>query len=250
MPTRSEAARDSGPPVSIVLLAYNEAATIEQELVSFHDAIVSRLPGSEILVAEDGSTDGTSQIVDRLATRLPLVHLSSPERLGYARALTRAVLAARNEWVFFSDTGCKHAPADFWKLYARIGDCDLVVGRKTRRRDQLYRRALSRAYNTTLRVYFDLDGVFDADSGFRLFNRQVVDRVFRPGLRFASFVGSEIVVRAILLGLRYAEVPVSYAQRAGESKGVPPRTIARQVRRVLGDLRALKRELRVTASGT
>jgi hypothetical protein len=85
--------------------------------------------------------------------------------------------------------------------------------------------------------------VHDADSGFRLFNRAVVDRVFAPGLTFRSFVGSEIVLRAVLLGLRYAEVPVSYAQRAGDSRGLPPRTILRQVRRVVGDLRRLKREL-------
>jgi glycosyltransferase involved in cell wall biosynthesis len=233
----------AGPPVSIVLLAYNEAETIARELESFHEQIAARLPGSELVVAEDGSTDGTTQIIDRLAERLPLVHLSSPERLGYARALTRAVLSARNEWVFFSDTGCKHEPGDFWRLYERIGDCDLIVGRKTDRRDQLYRRALSLAYNATLRAYFGLGDVHDADSGFRLFDRQVVERVFRPGLTFKSFVGSEIVLRSILLGLRYAEVPVSYAQRVGESKGVPPRTIARQVRRVLGDLRRLKREL-------
>jgi glycosyltransferase involved in cell wall biosynthesis len=240
MPSHSETA---GPPVSIVLLAYDEAATIERELESFHETIAARLPGSELVVAEDGSTDGTTQIIDRLAERLPLVHLSSPERLGYASALTRAVLSARSDWVFFSDTGCKHDPKDFWRLYARIGDCDLVVGRKTDRRDQLYRRALSLAYNATLRTYFGLDDVHDADSGFRLFNRQVVERVFRPGLKFRSFVGSEIVLRSILLGLRYAEVPVSYAQRTGESKGVPPRTIVRQVRRVLGDLRRLKGEL-------
>jgi glycosyltransferase involved in cell wall biosynthesis len=230
------------PPVSVILLAHNEAATIERELTGFHEAIVAKLPGSELIVAEDGSTDGTTEIIQRLEGTLHVVHRFSATRLGYARALREAVLAAKNDWVFFSDTGLKHDPHDFWKLYERIGDTDLIVGRKTNRSDQLYRRALTLSFNTYLRLYFDLDNIFDADSGFRLFNRKVIDAVFRKEVTFKSLVGSEIVLRTIFAGLRYAEVPVSYSLRVGESKGMPPRTIARQIWRVVGDLAKLKRE--------
>ena len=75
----------------------------------------------------------------------------------------------------------------------------------------------------------------DADSGFPASSTaRSSTRVFAPGLQFKSFVGSEIVVRTVLQGLRYVEVPVSYAQRVGESRGLPARSIARQVRRGRG----------------
>jgi glycosyltransferase involved in cell wall biosynthesis len=232
-------------PVSIVMLAYNEAKTIEDELTSFHDIIASKLPGSELIVAEDGSTDGTTEIIQALTKKIPLIHRSSATRLGYAAALTQAVLSAKNEWVFFSDSGRKHDPHDFWRLYGKISDYDLIVGRKTNRKDQLYRQLLTRSYNLYLRTYFGLEGVYDADSGFKLFNQKVVEGVFKKGMQFKGLMGSELVLRTIFLGLRYTEVPVSYALREGESKGMPPRTIAKQIRRVLGDLARLKRE-RVT----
>jgi len=230
-------------PVSVVLLASNEALTIEQEVRSFHASIIRRLPGSELIVAEDGSTDGTPGILCALKEELGIVHLSCPDRKGYARALREAALAASNDLIFFSDTGLKHDPEDFWTLYRQAGNYDLVVGRKTGRKDQLYRRLLTWGYNLFLRTTFSLREVRDADSGFRLFNRKVVDQVFRPGLRFKSLVGSEVVLRTLAAGLRYGEVPVSYAQRVGISKGMPVNSIARQIRTVLRDLRALRAEL-------
>ena len=240
-PTHSGAATP-GPPVSIVMLAHSEASTIERELTAFHEVVAKQLPGSELIVAEDGSDDGTMEIIQALGKRIPLVHVTSKERLGYAGALTRAVLSAKNDWVFFSDSGLKHDPHDFWKLYAKIDSCDLIVGRKTNRKDQLYRRFLTRSYNLYLRTYFGLSAIHDADSGFKLFNRRVVDEVFRKGMSFKGLIGSELVLRSLFAGLRYAEVPVSYALRVGESKGMPPRTLVKQVRRVLVDLARLKRE--------
>jgi glycosyltransferase involved in cell wall biosynthesis len=100
------------------MVAFNEAETIEAEVLSFHRAIVARLPGSEFIVAEDGSRDRTPQILKALAARIGIIHLTSAERKGYKRALLDAVLAARNPYIFFSDSGGKHNPEEFWKLYA------------------------------------------------------------------------------------------------------------------------------------
>jgi len=76
-------------PVSVVMVAFNEARTIEAEVRQFHDAIVRRLPGSEFIVAEDGSTDGTTQILQSLAATLGIVHVTGPQRKGYKRAFPR-----------------------------------------------------------------------------------------------------------------------------------------------------------------
>lgn len=96
--------------------------TIEAEVLEFYSEIVGKLSGSEMIVAEDGSTDGTNKILQRLSREIGIVHLTSGERKGYRRALLDAIDAANRDYIFFSDTGRKHEAADFWKLYNRINE--------------------------------------------------------------------------------------------------------------------------------
>jgi glycosyltransferase involved in cell wall biosynthesis len=224
----------------VVLPAFNEARTIEEEALRFHRTIVEPLPGSELIVAEDGSTDGTHEILQRLAQAGKIVHVTSEVRKGYIRALLDAFRACRNPYVFFSDTGNKHDPAEFWKLYEVRHEYDLIVGRKTDRKDQKYRQLLTWGYNAILRSYFGVSGVHDADSGFRLMNRSVVDHVLGTQLIFRNLVGSEIVIRAIHAGLKYHEIPVSYEGREGESRGLPLAKIPRISLQTLGALSRLR----------
>ena len=73
-------------PVSVIVNVFNEAETIEKELREIHREIVARLPGSELIVAEDGSSDGTKEILHRLKDELGIIHSTSEERKGYAQA--------------------------------------------------------------------------------------------------------------------------------------------------------------------
>lgn len=230
-------------PVSYILLAHNEASTIERELRAIDAAVIRRLPGSELIVAEDGSSDGTRGVIEALRDELRLRLVVGTERKGYARALIEAAAVASHSLVMLSDGGAKHDPEDFWKLYAMRGDHDVVIGRKTGRRDQRYRRALTAGLNLFLRLYFGAP-LRDADSGYRLYSREVVNHIVRGSLLFRGFVSAEIALRALAHGFRVAEAPVSYRLREGESRGLPPRTIARAVIRLLSDARALKREIR------
>lgn len=231
-------------PISVIMVAFNEAETIEAEVLRFHRAIVERLPGSEFIVAEDGSRDRTPEILKKLASRIGIIHLTGTERKGYKRALLDAVLAARNPYIFFSDSGGKHDPEEFWKLYAVRQDYDLIVGRKTDRKDQLYRQWLTWGYNFAMRTYFGFPEIRDADSGFRLFNRAVVDRVLRRDLICRDLIASEIALRAIACGLRYGEVEVSYNLRAGKSRGLPPAKIPLVILGALRSMATLKAEFR------
>ena len=107
-------------PVSAIINVYNEAPTIEAEIRQIHELITSRLPGSELIVAEDGSTDGTKEIITLLTGELGIIHSTSIERKGYARALRDAMGLAKAPWIFFSDTGGKNDFADFWKRSAQV----------------------------------------------------------------------------------------------------------------------------------
>jgi hypothetical protein len=73
--------------------------------------------------------------------------------------------------------------------------------------------------------------VFDADSGMRLMSRRIADEIV-PHVTFRGFSSSEIVIRAIAAGFRHGEVPITYRQRAGESRGLPVANIASAITRV------------------
>jgi len=232
-------------PVSLIFLAYNEAGTIEKEILSFHEKIIAKIPGSEFIVAEDGSTDGTTKIIQRLVREKGIIHMTSKERKGYIKALVDAVLAAKNEYIFFSDTGLKNDPEDFWKIYEHRKEYDLIVGRKTNRQDQFYRKFLTYAYNMFLRLYFNLGSVYDSDCGFRLFNGRVVNEVFKKKIIFTDLVGSEIVIRSIFKGLKYHEVPISYFRREGSSRGLPLKKIPSVILKLKKNLVMLKKEINI-----
>ena len=163
-------------PVSVIINVYNEADTIEQEVREIHSEIVARLPGSELIVAEDGSTDGTKEILARLQAELGIIHSTSPERKGYARAFRDALALVRNPYVFFSDSGGKQDFREFWKLYEYRRQYGVVSGIRAGRSDQWYRRLMTWTYNFVLRKYFHVE-LRDADSGFRLYQTAVMRKI-------------------------------------------------------------------------
>jgi dolichol-phosphate mannosyltransferase len=228
--------------VAVLLLAHNEADTIAVEIRAFQETIVQRLPGAELIVAEDGSRDGTRERIEDVAREIPLRVVGGRERLGYTRAVEGALRSTDAEWVFLCDGGAKHDPEDFWALWNVRDRFDLIAGRKTGRRDQWYRRLLTVGFNFVLRLLFGHD-VHDADSGIRLLRRPVVDGVLHHTLTFTGFCSTEIVLRSIAAGFRYGEVPVSYRQRSGPSRGIPLNRLPKVIWQGLVDLFALRREL-------
>jgi O-antigen/teichoic acid export membrane protein len=134
-----EAGEEAWPQLTVIVSAYNEAAYIEARILDLwrQDYPAARY---EILVSEDGSDDGTGERVRRLAAqardsgvaRAPLRLLSSPQRLGKAAAVNRAVAAARGSVVVLTDANNAYAPQALRHLAAPFADARVgaVVGRK------------------------------------------------------------------------------------------------------------------------
>ena len=245
--TRSgEPLAEGGPPakgpVTVIVNVFNEADTIERELREIHEVIIRRLPGSELIVAEDGSTDGTKEILERLKSELGIIHSTSAERKGYAKAFRDAVALAKNPHVFFSDTGGKQDFAEFWKLYEHCERYGIVSGMRAGRRDQLYRRLMTWIYNFLLRLYFKVD-LHDADAGFRVYQAPVIRKIANETWVNRHLISSELALRALYSGYQVKEVPVQYRQRAGTSRGLPPGKIPKVIVSVLRNFSRLKQVL-------
>lgn len=229
--------------VSLVFPVHNESFILEGVVRNYLAELGSRIDDFELIVAEDGSTDDTKGVLERLAGELPIRVFMADERKGYQRSILDAVAHATKPWVFLVDSDYQFAAVDFWRLEPARRDHDVVLGMKAPRRDPLYRIFLSKGYNLLLRLAFDLP-YRDMDTGFRLIRRSALDAL-GPSVRHMSFFTAEFVVRAHHAGLRIVEVPVPHYERKIGSTSIF--YVSRLLGICLAQLRgivALRRELK------
>lgn len=131
MPYLEEESVHNIPEVSLLLPVHNEAETIEKTITEFYAEIGTKIP-LEIIVAEDGSTDGTKDILRRLNKRIPMKLVLGEQRKGYMRGVKDGLRQVTTDYVFFVDSDGQHKASDFWKLYRMKGDYDLIVGKKSK----------------------------------------------------------------------------------------------------------------------
>ena len=197
--------------ISLVFPVYNESFIIETTLRNYIAELGERVKDFEVVVAEDGSTDDTKGVLERLEKELPIRLFMSDERKGYQRAVIDAVAHATQPWVFVVDSDYQFAAIDFWRLEPLRKDYDVILGMKAPRKDPFYRVWLSWGYNVLLRGFFGVP-YRDMDTGFRLIRREALDRL-APEVKYMSFFTAEFVVRAHYAGYKIIEVPVPHYER-------------------------------------
>ena len=202
--------------ISLVFPVYNESFIIEQTLRNYIAELQDRVPDLEVIVAEDGSTDDTKSVLERLAQELPIKLFTSDERKGYQRAVIDAIAHATKPWVFVVDSDYQFAAIDFWRLEPHRRTHDIILGVKTPRKDPAHRVFLSWGYNLLMQRAFNVDYV-DMDTGFRLIRKSVADEI-SPEIRHMSFFTAEFVIRAHFAGYKILQVPVRhYARKIGST---------------------------------
>ena len=204
------------PQLSLVIPVFNEAGNLAPLLASAVDALAATGREFEIIIVNDGSTDGTPDEIAAACARWPQCReLRHPRRRGQARALLAGLRAAAGEFLLTMDGDGQNDPRDFPALLALVesGACDLACGWRTDRRDSALRRGLSRFANAVRRGIF-FDGVHDSGCQLRVMRRAVCDALF-PTIMMQSFVPAI----AVAAGFRVGERPVTHhARRLGDSK--------------------------------
>jgi glycosyltransferase involved in cell wall biosynthesis len=198
--------------LSVVLPVYNEADVIEKVVNEFYTKVVVKYPGSELLIAEDGSTDGTKEILKKLEKEIPICLIMGEKRKGYLLGVKDALLNAHGSLVFYCDTDNTHDPDDLFKLLERINECDLVAGIRLHRNDPLYRIVFSRGYNFVIFLLFGVS-IIDTNAGFKLMKREVVDECV-GNIKYLKYgFSTELLIRAHHAGYRIQGVPISHFPR-------------------------------------
>src|SRR5262245_61460237 len=142
--------------VSLVFPVHNESFIIEQTLRNYIAELSGRVPELEVIVAEDGSTDDTKVVLERLEQELPIKPYMSDERKGYQEAVRDAIAHATKPWLFIVDSDYQFAAIDFWRLEPHRKTHDVILGMKRPRKDPFYREqwGLSVKWGLTLVMDF------------------------------------------------------------------------------------------------
>ena len=230
--------------ISLVIPVYNEAGIIEPLVRSYYKNLIRKIPQSEFIIAEDGSTDGTKGILKELNKKIPFVLVMSSKRKGYNMAVKDALKIPKNNIIFFSDSSGQHEPKDFFELSKYINDFDIIIGYKSSRQDPYYRVFLSRWYNVLVRMLFGLK-LRDINCGFRIVKKSVIDDVLRECKTFEKYCAfSEFTLRAYKKKYRIKEVPIHhYRRHIGEKKSFFIWNIILVVFIVIWDLIRLRAEM-------
>jgi glycosyltransferase involved in cell wall biosynthesis len=211
------------PGITAIIPVFNDRASLEHAIPASIDALSKISETFEIVIAEDGSTDGSTELVREIEgkdSRVRLLH--SDERLGRGRALNRAIMDARGSIVCYYDVDLATDMQHFRELVGAIRNgADIATGSRLLSSSDTVRtggrEVASRSYNFLVRLFLG-SRIHDHQCGFKAFRK---DRVIPllPRIRAGHwFWDTEILVRAQREGYRVAEFPVRW--RAGKGTTV------------------------------
>jgi glycosyltransferase involved in cell wall biosynthesis len=225
------------PALSYFFPAHNEAENVEALVEEALADLVPIAERFEIIAVDDGSTDGTGDIADRLAGEHPgvvrVVH--HPQNQGYGAAVRSGLAAARYPLICFTDGDRQFRVADLARLSARLDEedadgrvADVVAGYRIKRADPTIRLAYARVYRATLRLFFGLP-VRDPDCACKLFRRRALEGVSVESR--GAFLSAELLIKIGARGGVIVEQGVPHHPRtAGRASGADPRVVFRAVR--------------------
>ena len=213
---------NSIPTLSIVFAVYNEAESIESVIKEFYEEIGTKIP-VEIIVAEDGSTDGTKDILKRLSKELPIRLNMKDDRRGYLGAIKDGLNDVRTPYAIFIDSDGQCTAKDFWKFWEHKDKCDMVLGWRSNRKDVLYRKVLSGGFQNIIKILFDGVPFHDLSCPYMLIKHNVIHTTIPEVKHLKYSCWPEFVVRVYRKGYNIIEVPIDHRERlAGETQVYKP----------------------------
>jgi glycosyltransferase involved in cell wall biosynthesis len=199
--------------LSIFFPAYNDSGTIASLVITALRTARKLTPDHEVIVVNDGSADGTAEILEELAAIYPQVRIVTHERnRGYGGALRTGFASATRELIFYTDGDAQYDPAEMEALWRRFDqDVDLVNGYKISRSDPLHRIIIGRIYHHLVKTLFRLT-VRDVDCDFRMMRKSIFEKVHLE--KNSGVICLEMMKKITDGRFRIAEVPVHHYHRA------------------------------------
>jgi len=217
--------------LSVIIPAYNEVGVLREatgQVVAELDRF--GLP-FEIIVVDDGSVDGTSELLDEISAAEPRIRvLRHSLNQGKGRALLSGLSAAHFEWILFIDADLQIPLSELGTFVATSSDADVIVGYRRDKRYTLHRMALSLLYRGVVRSLFGLR-IRDVGCPFKLLKGDLLRSM--PFSTNGFGIDVELMWRLSQAGARLMELPVESLPRTSGVSKVTLRGLAGCVRELL-----------------
>lgn len=206
---------------SLLIPVYNEEGAITQTIHAVHEALHASMEEYEIMVIDDGSTDGTAAELAKLKVQFPktLTILTNPENHGYGASVKRGIRHARGDILGLTDADGTYPVARFPDLLAimREKNADMVVGARTLRGAKIpWNRRPAKAMVALLANILTGRRIPDNNSGMRVFRKSMAEQFMHLYPKGFSFTLT-ITLAAITSDYLVEFVPIEYYKRTGKS---------------------------------
>jgi dolichyl-phosphate beta-glucosyltransferase len=208
------------PALSIVVPCYNEEQRLPRTIEQIERYLAGKGTSYELILVDDGSTDGTRSIMDVAAGRNPLVRIKTlPQNRGKGRALAEGVAAARGSEILVTDADLSTPIEELEKLQPELEKGAGVAiasralkGSRVEVSQPIYRVLMGKVFNLLVQVVL-LPGIWDTQCGFKLFRGDLARTVFAELKTDGFAYDVEVLWRARKSGSRIAEVPVVWRHK-------------------------------------
>lgn len=202
--------------VSLIVPVHNEADKLQSSVIKIKKALQNLDVGFEIIIAEDGSTDGSDKIAEELVRKDHVIrHLHSDRRLGRGEALRRAFEVSTGDIFIYTDADLSTDLRHLGELLEAIEKgADVAVGSRLTEGAHVKRPFLrdmaSKLYNNLVRLLLR-SPIHDHQCGFKAFKRSAIMDILREVEDKHWFWDTEVIVRMVKQGYSAVEVPVTWA---------------------------------------
>jgi glycosyltransferase involved in cell wall biosynthesis len=222
---------------------YNESGVISEVVAELTRDVLDRLPGAELVMVDDGSTDETPSILDGLAdadSRVRVIH--ADRNHGHGPSLRRAFDESGGEWLLQMDSDGQQVPAELWDLWGLRDGADLLVGVRRGRSEGRHRDLVSAAARWANRAVGG-GRLRDVNVPFKLI-RHAVWEDLEPDIPHSPVAPSLLIaVGASVRGWRVSEVEISHRPRRAGHSTVDLRKLVRLSAGALRELIRFRRRL-------
>lgn len=204
---------------SVVIPAYNESKRIRHALTRIASYMEYKKYGYEIIVVDDGSADDTREIVKGFNNK-KIVLIRNERNMGKGFSVRRGMLAAKKDYVLFSDADLSAPIEELEKFIPFIKSHEIIIGSRNLKgsdiqiKQPFIRSKLGRAFPFLVNLAL-LKDIKDTQCGFKLFRKEVIEPVFEKQTINSFCFDVEILFIARKFGLGIKEIPIVWANSLG-----------------------------------